>query len=66
MTVGGFLRGLRIYFRGWRPPPHVIFGLIFGLFGLTCGARFNQSFIAGVLLSGPWEFAVRKGWIRAG
>lgn len=23
MTIRGILRGLRIYMRGWRPPPHI-------------------------------------------
>jgi hypothetical protein len=64
MTIRGFLRGLRIYVRGWRPPPHVIFGLMFGAFGAACGARFTQGFVAGVILSGGWEYAMRKGWIR--
>lgn len=66
MTIRGFLRGLRIYVRDWRLPPHIVFGLMFGVFGLACGARFYQSFIVGVLLSGCWEYAVGKGWIRSG
>jgi hypothetical protein len=64
MTIRGFLRGLRIYVRGWRPPPHIVFGLMFGVVGVAYGGRFTQGFILGVLLSGCWEYAMRKGWIR--
>lgn len=66
MTISGFLRGLRIYLREWRPPPHFIFGLMFGAVGVAYGGRFFPGFVLGVILSGGWEFAVRKGWIRAG
>jgi hypothetical protein len=64
MTLSGFFRGLRIYVRGWRPPPHIVFGLMFGVVGVAYGGRFVSGFILGVLLSGCWEFAVRNGWIR--
>jgi hypothetical protein len=66
MNIRGFLRGLRNYLRGWRPPPHVIFGLMFGAVGVVYGGRFGPGFVLGVLLSGCWEYAMRKGWIRAG
>lgn len=64
MTVRGLLHGLRIYLRGWRPPPRIIFGLMFGLFGMACGARFVQCSIVGMVLGDIWELAMRKGWIR--
>jgi hypothetical protein len=64
MTLRGILRGLRIYLRGWRPPPHIIFGLMFGAVSVAYGGRFPQGFVLGVLLSGGWEYAIRKGWIR--
>lgn len=64
MTLRGILRGLRIYLRGWRPPPHIIFGLMFGTVDVVYGGRFGQGFVLGVLLSGGWEYAMSKGWIR--
>ena len=65
MNRRGFLRGLRIYLRDWRPPTRLIFGLMFGLFGMACGARFMQCSIVGMLLGDAWELVMRKGWIRA-
>ena len=64
MTIRGFMRGLLIYLRGWRPPPHIIFGLMFGTVGVAYSGRFGQGFVLGVLLSGGWEYAISKGWIR--
>ena len=64
VTISGILRGLRIYLRGWRPPPHIIFGLMFGAVGVAYGGGFGQGFVLGVILSGGWEFAISKGWIR--
>ena len=66
MTLSGSIRGLRIYTRDWRPPVRIIFGLMFGVFGMACGARFIQCSIVGMLMGDLWEYAVRKGWIRAG
>jgi hypothetical protein len=65
MTLRGVMRGLRIYIRGWRTPPHVVFGLMFGAGAAAYGGRFAGGFVLGVLLSPCWEVAVRKGWIRA-
>jgi hypothetical protein len=64
MTLRGVMRGLRIYIRGWRPPLHVVFGLMFGAVAAAYGGRFLGGFVLGVLLSPCWEVAIRKGWIR--
>jgi len=64
MTIGGFLRGLRIYLRGWRPPQHVVLALIFGV-ALAPYDRVSEGIMLGLLTSGFLDVAIRRGWIRA-
>ncbi len=65
MTLRGFLRGLRIYLRGFQLPLHVAFGLMFGAVAAAFGGRFISGFMLGVIFSPCWGYAMRKGWIRA-